>query len=65
MHYIYTIQPFGKLWLTFYEEVIKKLLLFFSEIYKYIQIQFQSYLCSSLCQYIILQRTHAIYVLLI
>ena len=54
-----------KLWFTFSEEVIVKFQYFFSKIYKTFNIQFKRWICSSLCQDIILSQKHAIYILLI
>ena len=54
-----------KLWFTFSEEGIVKFQYFFSKIYKTFNIQFKRWICSRLCQDIILSQKHAIYILLI
>ena len=55
---------FNKLSLTFSDEVIRNFLIFISEIYKKIKIQFQKRICSRLCQDTILLQKLAIYILL-
>ena len=50
-----------KLWFTFSEEVIAKFQYFFSKIYKTFNIQCKRWICSSLCQDIILSQKHVIY----
>ena len=54
-----------KLWFKFSEEVIVNLNFFFFKIYKTFNIQFKRWICSSLCQDIILSQKHATYILLI
>ena len=54
-----------ELWFTFSEEMIVKFQYFFSKINKTFNIQFKRWICSSLCQDIILSQKHAIYILLI